>query len=396
MGKVKWDKDSVINLAKSCKTKKEFKKHSGAYDAAINKGWLEEIYSFLTPTTKKIIDNLDYEKCKEEALKYKSRTEFKNNSSGTYNKARKLKILDTICSHMYRKIKPKGYWSYEKCKEEALKYTSKFEFQKKCSSAYSKSYEEKWLDEICSHMKRLNNLKKRVIYSFEFDLDKNNNRFVYVGLTYNPETRNKDHLLRGPVFDHVQKGNINFKYKILTDFISEEEAQQKEFQILENYRNTGWITLNKGKTGGLGASEKYTFETCKKLSQGLSKKEFTINENKAYKTCSRKGWLKLLFTDDVKKYSKEECEEYIKNNFIKTRNELQKKHVKIYTIMYKNKWLDELLPNTLRHKFIYLNKELCKIESKKYKNKTEFKSYCTSVYNFSKINGWLDEFFPKP
>ena len=54
---------------------------------------------------------------------------------------------------MKLKIKPSGYWTKEKCHEEALKYNTRGEFQKKSSTAYVKSRKEKWLDEICIHMK---------------------------------------------------------------------------------------------------------------------------------------------------------------------------------------------------------------------------------------------------
>jgi len=40
-----------------------------------------------------------------------------------------------------------GGW-IEKCYEESLKYNSRENFRKGCSSAYNKSYSESWLNEF--------------------------------------------------------------------------------------------------------------------------------------------------------------------------------------------------------------------------------------------------------
>lgn len=48
-------------------------------------------------------------------------------------------------------------WTKELCHKEALKCETKTEFLTKYSHAYKKSCKNKWIDEICIHMK---NLKK--------------------------------------------------------------------------------------------------------------------------------------------------------------------------------------------------------------------------------------------
>jgi hypothetical protein len=48
--------------------------------------------------------------------------------------------------------KPNGYWTKEKCQEEALKYNSRFEFQRNSNGSYHYALRKKWLDEICQHM----------------------------------------------------------------------------------------------------------------------------------------------------------------------------------------------------------------------------------------------------
>lgn len=71
-----------------------------------------------------------------------------------------------------------GYWSKEKCKEIAVLYSSRSEFNRKDGSAYVISRKNGWLDEICNHMIIVGNRMKRCIYAIEF-LD----NYVYIGLS---------------------------------------------------------------------------------------------------------------------------------------------------------------------------------------------------------------------
>ena len=45
-----------------------------------------------------------------------------------------------------------GYWNKDRCKEEALKYSHRKEFQRGCGSAYTAAQRHDWIDEVCSHM----------------------------------------------------------------------------------------------------------------------------------------------------------------------------------------------------------------------------------------------------
>jgi len=92
-----------------------------------------------------------YDECKKEALKYDNKTDFYTLSPVAYTIACKYKWKDDITKHMKSKKKPNGYWTKEHCHEEALKYKSRSEFKKYSRSAYRNST-KKWMDEICSHM----------------------------------------------------------------------------------------------------------------------------------------------------------------------------------------------------------------------------------------------------
>lgn len=98
----------------------------------------------------------DLNKCKEEALKYNSRLEFKKKSHTAYKFSLKNKIIDEVCSHMIKirklKIIKKSKYNLEICKQEALKYKTKKEFYTNSKKIYHYSSKTNILKEICSHM----------------------------------------------------------------------------------------------------------------------------------------------------------------------------------------------------------------------------------------------------
>ena len=98
----------------------------------------------------KIFWTLD--KCKNEALKHKTKYEFQKKSGSAYNSALKNGWLNMITTHMIITQKPTGYWNIERCHEESLKYKTRIEFRKNSNGAYSAAYRKNWLNIICSHM----------------------------------------------------------------------------------------------------------------------------------------------------------------------------------------------------------------------------------------------------
>jgi len=94
----------------------------------------------------------NYEKCKLEALKYKDRTSFNQKSARAYRVAKINNWLEDFCKHMKARKHKNGYWTKEKCQEEALKYKYRIDFQKYSQSAYVTAINNKWLQDICKHM----------------------------------------------------------------------------------------------------------------------------------------------------------------------------------------------------------------------------------------------------
>lgn len=99
------------------------------------------------------------ERCLEESKKYSSKPDFRKSSSAAYTKAEKNKWIYEICGHMIEIKKPNGFWSFEMCFNEAKKYSNYSEFQKKSSSAYNAVLKNDWLrliQEIFTEVRRPN------------------------------------------------------------------------------------------------------------------------------------------------------------------------------------------------------------------------------------------------
>lgn len=83
--------------------------------------------------------------CLEAALKCETRYEFQHNFSAAYQVARKRGWLKDY-THFKEIRKPKGYWNYENCFNEALNYNSRLEFARGNQRAYEVALKNGWLD----------------------------------------------------------------------------------------------------------------------------------------------------------------------------------------------------------------------------------------------------------
>ena len=285
-----WTKEKCKEEALKYNIRKDFKNKNGAaYNSAYNNNWLNEICNDMIQPYKKN-NYWIKEKCQKEALKYNSRNDFKKGSPVAYSKSIKIKWMDEICLHMNSKYHSDNYYTKEKCKEEALKYKSRIDFCKGSNTYYKKSLKNNWMDEICNHMKKYGNRLYRCIYAYEF-IDNH----VYVGLTYNLENRNYKHheQINSPVLKHIKKTSLIPKLIQLTDYIFIEKAIVLEGVYIENYKKIGWLCLNKNKSGGIGGNIiKWSKEKCKEEAlKYTSRSNFAKNNPSAYSSSRKHGWL---------------------------------------------------------------------------------------------------------
>jgi predicted GIY-YIG superfamily endonuclease len=90
-----------------------------------------------------------FESTKQEASKYNNRNQFKKNSNGAYSAAARNGWIDEICSHM-KKLRTD--WTKESVGLEALKYSFRGDFAKKSPKAYAFARKNGWLNDLTKHM----------------------------------------------------------------------------------------------------------------------------------------------------------------------------------------------------------------------------------------------------
>ena len=341
------------------------------------------------------------EKCQEEALKYNSRGQFCK-SKGAYWACIKNKWLDEVCSHMIKLINDK--WTKDKCQKIIEKCYSIREFREKYNSAYQCCIRNKWINELCINLHRDFKIsgywtKEKCLESALECVSKKEFRLRYP-TAYSNSLENKW------INDIYDKCNFN----IITNHI----WMVYSYLILDKYVYVGITTneksrkLNHLKNSKKSAVYKFIKNNNIELKDIIYQIEINnikdIDEiKKLEKFYLEKylnfGYLKLNIhkTGSIGGgkliWNKEKCQDIIKTcHSIK---EFREKYNSVYNACVKNKWLNEL-DGLLRvgKKKGYWTKEKCQEESLKYKTKLEFQISNSFVYKVCRKNKWLNDFFP--
>ena len=294
-----------------------------------------------------------------------------------------------------RTKKHNGYWSKERCKQEALKYNNYTDFRNNSNSACCAIKKNKWSKELCDHFLKRGSKQKRFIYSYEFP-----DKSVYVGLTYNINKRKQGHLNSGTVFEYCYLSGLTPVFKVLTeDPVDVEAASKLETLYLEEYKQKSWVILNKVKTGGIGGNNlKWNFNT---LSQEAlkysSKSNFEKTNSSAYNTALRKGIIDDICRHMIKLkqvsgfWNFYNCKtEALKYN---KRVDFQKNNSSAYKASIKNKWLDIVCSHmdTIKKPNGYYTLEKCIEIARVCKDTRDMKKRYGTAYNKIFKNKWSNE-----
>jgi predicted GIY-YIG superfamily endonuclease len=260
---------------------------------------------------------------------------------------------------MNKERKHPYFWDRITSIDEAKKYETRSNFKKYSPSAYQFCCKHNIMNDACAHMKPQGSRYLRFIYVFEFyGNDINQNKSVYVGLTHNIKERYWSHINRdnSTVYKYIQLTNANFEFKVITEQpIPNEDAQILEHETIQKYKENGWNILNKSKTG--------------KGSSSLG--------------------------GNIKKWTKEEC---LKEALLyQSRKTFDRANTSAYQAVLKNNWSDEAfvhMPEGIKPKRYWYDKDICFEEASKYKSLTELKRNSPSAYQAAYINNWLSEFYP--
>jgi len=331
------------------------------------------------------------EKCKEIALKYKHRSDFQNGNLPAYSSAYKNKWLDDICQHMTRKINSK--WTLKTCQIEALKYDYKKDFRRNHGGAYNFSLRNNILDEVCSHM--IKERKEKGYWTKERcqkDALKYEHRSEFSEKSpgsYNASKR-KDWL--DEVCSHMKPIGNYYKrciYSVEFDDKSVYIGLTYNFNIrkkqhLRSKKSTVYKYHNKTNI----------IPIFKQLTEYVDIEIAIKNEQMYLENYKTDNWMILNLSktgslgSSIEKWNREKCEnEAIK---YKTRTKFQRKCSGAYHYCRRNEILDEVCSHMVNVcvKWTY---DICKKEALKYKYKKDFMSKSFSAYGAAKRNDWFDE-----
>jgi hypothetical protein len=335
----KWTDEMLKKEASKYSTLKDFIENSAsAYKISQDRGIFDDITKHMPK-----IKVWTYDEAKDEAKKYNTFAEFVKNSPA-YNQSRSHGWIKDFQEFLDTK---NFRWTKELVQKEADKYKTRVEFKKNSPRAYSAAHQHGWIDDVTKDMIQLGHLYKRMVYAYEFS-----DNTVYVGLTLNKEKRHSSHndlvKISSPVAKHILKTKLTPEFKVISDYIDAQDAQDLENCTIENYRQNGWNILNSHKGGGLGACRRFWTKDMvqKEAEKYTTRGEFKKNSKNAYQAAQKYGWLEELtknmeYADTtVWKYDKvKELADISKN-----RSDLKNKSQSAYASALRNGWLDEFFP----------------------------------------------------
>lgn len=337
-----------------------------------------------------------YEKCYEEAKKYKCKSNFQRGKREAYKAALREGWLKD-----YSWFSTKKYWTKDEVFKIGHKYKSKIQFKRNEPRAYDAALRHNWIKEMCWFtpdvlLHKDLNARDYSVYEYLDDEIK----AVYVGLTNSIKNRNYDHLSKhDKVYQFFKKINRDIpKIKVLKNELTALESQYYEDLYTNYYKNNGYELINKGTTGVLSASlgggfERYTYEYVKEESQKYStRKEFMQNSFNCYRKAVKKKWINnfVWLENNVKHFwTYEEC--YTIARQYEYKIDFQKNESAAFTAAYKHGWNKNY--TWLKDKTHKWTKENCIKEGKKYSSKQKFRENSICAYLAAKRMNLLDKIF---
>ncbi len=348
-----------------------------------------------------------YETCMKEAQKYLHRGDFRKSSPSAYNVARENNWLDTY-DWFEEKAKPNGYWTKERCEEEAHKYQSRTEFMRGSSSAYSTASRKGWIDKYTWLLdRRLDIVKGKIdsVYVYVFEETKT----AYVGRTLirRQKKRDKEHIFNlenDNVARYATKMHVPVPpMQIIETNLTLEEGLDREDYWRNWYEQHGYTMLNrlatgigKGSLGGISHG-KWNHKTCFKEAQKYrSASEFEKLSPSAYSASRINGWLSEYVWFDVlweAKWDEQTC--YNEAKKFKSRGAFANGCKGAYKKALEKGWIEDytwLSSRQTKPAGYWDNYEHCYEEAKKYRNRRAFLRGCSGAYTKALKNGWLDDY----
>jgi hypothetical protein len=378
-----WTKKRVLEDAKNYKTRSEWRKNSSsATTMADRNGWFDEATTHMVL----LVDHGKWTKkaVVEEAKKYKTRSEWGCSKNGSYGAALKKGWLEEASAHMSSADRTRK-WTKELILEDAKKYPTRGEWHKAPGHAAHVAISKGWYEEATKHMFRTHSFGEMTIYRLLTQLD----------VSFEAQKRFQKIKSKKPLpFDfYLPNFNLVIEYQGSQHFSESNRKQNESLADIQKRDEIKRIGAKESKLHYLAINEtlekdieKVLIEKLKSVSQI---EKLTSNFKKRPLTDEELALLKSLGT-----YTKEQVLADAKR--YQTYPEWRK-NSPIFQIAIKNGWLDECKAHMLsefevrsKAKLVWTKEKVAEL-AKKYKSRSEFKSANSSAYTRARLNGWLDD-----
>ena len=407
-----WTYERCYEVAKKYTTISEFAKGCGsAHFRAKRNGWIKDYDWFVNGkillAKKRTI--WTYDTCYELAKQCYKKSEMKTKNIRAYQVALKNGwfsdytwfLSNDVIRHQKRPYRVK--WTYERCRDAAIKFNVLAEFSKAFPSAYTISNRNGWIDDF-DWLERSGNIYTSQVdnvYAYFF----NEFNSVYIGRTVDPSSRDFGHNNnpQSSVFRFASINNIPIpEMTILERGLTIIDGLDREDYYRNKYEIEGWNVLNIAKTGkksgslgGLG-SGKWNYKSCyKEAKKYRTLKEFRENAPATYNVVCKHGWQNEYHWLNVNTHKPgywtyERCYEEAKK--YSTRKKFQSGNHSAYTKSSKEKWINDYVwfsPSASMLKWDY---DGCYNAAKNYNTLSDFRQNCGRAYSVARKNNWLIDY----
>jgi hypothetical protein len=300
-----------------------------------------------------------YHNCYNDASQHNLLEEWQNKSNRAYTAAKRKGFFNKICTELgweVKEYKPNGYWTKARVSEQALRFNTRWEWQKKHQSSYNVAKLNGWLDELCGHMKPMKMSHSKS--DCKQDALHYNNRGEWAKQSHKTYNCARIHGWLDECCIHMIKLEKPLKIKKTRKVYIKDEIGQ----ISKQYK---------------------------------TRKDWRENNNSSYQWAKRKGWLKDFTTHMIrpvkpKKHTKEKC---LKAALNFERPTIWKiKDLQTYRAAYQNGWLKECCVHMKNKQFKSSHTEIdCFNNARQFKSKKEWERSHRSSYRKACKMGWIEK-----
>ena len=384
MGIVKWTYDMIRNEAIKYKTTGEFRENNKkAYDAACRQKILSDFFD-------KINKFWSIDELKEEALKYKTKNDFIKNNYNAYQAALRNGIIDDLFENI------RTIWDDELVRKESLKYKTKKEFSKNCSGGYNYALKHNLIDELYDNVneswtdEHVEELAKSCKTKKEFY---KNYLGAYEYARRNDLLKKFTWLVNNDGYKrcvYIYKDDENkVAYVGLTG--NKEERHNSHKTGIFRERKTKSIVFDYFSSIGKDVPEPLYLEEGLDLIEAQEKEDYyrKLYEELGYKMLNKAKTGIGVGSVGCNKWSKKKVIEVASQ--YNTKTELRRAYKGAYEYAVKNNFIDELFDNVNKS----WDDDGVREVASKCKNRKEFIKKYKGAYCYAERNNLLDELFGK-